>query len=579
MRKPATGPRRAAYYLRISQDREFDGLAIDRQLEDCRELARREGWTLIEPPYVDQSKTATYANKVRERYDDMVRDYLAGAFTALVIYDLDRFTRQPRELEDWIDAAKTRGLLLKSVSGDVDLTNENGLLIAGIKVQVARAEMMRKAARQSRAQKQRAQLGKAPKGMRPLGYRVNGDVVPDEADAVRAIYAAFTRAEAPESLRSLARGLSGTQEVPGITKRPKHTRLVSIEREDARRARAAKDNKPYEFDPKRIKPDGPWSPSTVLGILRNPRYAQMSTYTPKEYHADGNRRRTWRAQIVRDEAGEPVRGKWDAIVDDETWWRAQEILDDADRVTNTSGSTKRKHLGSGLYRCGEVVEVDGSVCGKKVTGATRGYRCAGHVMRTGSAIDAYVTDMVAARLGQPDALRRKQRVEDGPETLGINAAISEQRAKIIRAQRDYDAEEIEARDLRRVRDAAEARIHELEAQRLLVGNLGALAPILNADDPPKAFRGGSLELRRQVIDLMATVTLYPQPKGRKGFNPASVDIEFHDAGSTEQQSTHDAHATRADEQHPDRSTQADGDPSVSVLPDSLVPSANEGDQG
>ena len=530
------GPRRAAIYLRISLDREMDGLAIERQREDCERLADREGWTVVET-YVDQSKSATDATKVRPDYDRMVEDYQAGAFTAIVCYDLDRLTRQPRQLEDWVDAARFRGLLLKSVAGDVDLTNENGLITAGIKIQLARAEVMRKSRRQSAAQRQRAKLGRAPKGMRPLGYTVAGDVVDDEAEAVKAIYAAFTRVEDPESLRSLARALSGTQDVPGITQRPKHTHVVSVER-----ARAREED---GLEPRKIVADGPWSPSTVLGILRNPRYAGMSTYTPKEYQADGNRRRTWKAQIVRDDAGEPVRGQWEAIIDDETWWRAQEVLDDADRVTNTSGSTKRKHLGSGLYRCGAVVEVDGSVCGKKVTGATRGYRCAGHVMRTGPAIDAYVTDLVAARLGQPDALRRRQRVEDGPETLGISAAISEQRAKIIRAQRDYDAEEIEARDLRRVRDAAEARIHELEAQRLLVGNLGALAPILNADDPPKAFREGSLAVRREVIDLMATVTLYPQPKGRKGFDPASVEIEWHDEASVEPQPTHDAHSTRA----------------------------------
>lgn len=505
----------------------MDGLAIERQREDCERLAAREGWAVVET-YVDQSKSATDATKLREQYDRMVTDYKAGAFSAIVCYDLDRLTRQPRQLEDWVDAARTRGLLLKSVSGDVDLTNENGLLVAGIKIQVARAEVVRKGKRQSAAQWQRAKLGKAPKGMRPLGYQVNGDVIPDEAEAVRAIYAAFIRAESPESLRSLARALSGAagSSVEGITRRPKHTHVVSVEREGARRVRLAEENRPYVFDPETIKADGPWSPSTVLGILRNPRYAGMSTYTPKEYQEDGNRRRTWKAQIVRDEADEPIRGQWEPIVDDETWWRAQEILDDAERVTNTSGSTKRKHLGSGLYRCGAVVEIDGTICGKKVTGAPRGYRCAGHVMRTGPAIDKFVTDAIAARLCQPDALRTGAHVEDNPTTVGISAAISEQRAKIMRAQRDYDAEIIEGHDLKRVRAAAETRIHELESERLLHGRTSVLVPILGSDDPAQAFREGSLDVRRSTIDALAVVTLYPHPKGRKGFDPASVEIEW-----------------------------------------------------
>lgn len=244
----------------------------------------------------------------------------------------------------------------------------------------------------------------------------------------------------------------------------------------------------------------------------------MSTYTPKTAQADGGRRRSWRAQILRDKAGEPIRGQWDGIVDDKTWWRAQDILDNTERVTNTSGSTKRKHLGSGLYR--------GSVCGGKVTGAPHGYRCAGHVMRTGSHIDEFVTEVIAARLGHPDTQRRNKKTGEGPEAPGISAAISEQRGRILRAQRDYDDEVIEGRDLKRIREAAEARIAELEVEQLLQGRSGALAPILGMGDPAAAFREAPLEVQRQVIDTLATVTLHPQPRGRRGFDPISVTVDW-----------------------------------------------------
>ncbi|WP_285119318.1 recombinase family protein [Propionibacterium freudenreichii] len=502
-------------YLRISLDREMDGLAIERQREDCERLAEREGWTVVET-YVDQSKSATDATKSRPDYDRMVADYQAGAFDAIVCWDLDRLTRQPRQMEDWVDAARFRGLQLKSVSGDVDLTNENGLLIAGIKIQVARAEVVRKSKRQSRAQEQRAMMGRAPKGMRPLGYATNGDVIEDEAVAVRAIFALFTRPDHPESLRSLARALSGTDTIEGLAPMPKHTHTVSVERETARRLRAEEENKTYQTH--ELKPDGPWSPSTVLGILRNPRYAGMSTYTPKTYQENGNRRRSWRAQILRDDVGEPVRGQWAPIVDDETWWRVQEILDDTERVTNTSGSTRRKHLGSGLYRCG--------VCGRKVTGAPRGYRCAGHVMRTGSHIDEFVTEVIAARLSRRDALARVSTAEDTPHARAISEAISRERARMMRAQRDYDAEVIEGRDLKRIRDAGESRIDELEAERLLRGRAGGLAPVLGTADPAAAFRQASLTTRREVIDTLAKITLLPQARGRRGFDPHSVVIEW-----------------------------------------------------
>ena len=335
---------------------------------------------------------------------------------------------------------------------------------------------------------------------------------------MRAIYDLFTRVEHPESLRSLARALSGAEEIDGITPLPKHTHTVSVERATARAQQG--------LEPRPIVEDGPWSPSTVLGILRNPRYAALSTYTPKFAQADGKRRRMWKAQILRDDAGEPIRGQWEPIVDDETWWKAQQVLDDTERVTNTSGSTKRKHLGSGLYRCGYADEETGEVCGRKVTGAPRGYKCAGHIVRSGAAIDDFVTMVIAKRLARKDARVMVEVADGGPHTAGIDSAVSNQRARILRAEADYDSEIIEARDLKRVRDAAEARIQELEAERLMQSRAGALSPILGVDDPAAAFREASLDLRRQTIDALATITLLPQPRGRKGFRTESVVVNW-----------------------------------------------------
>jgi len=75
----------------------------------------------------------------------MVRDYDAGLFDAIICYDLDRLTRQPRQLEDWIDRAESNGLALTTANGDADLTTDGGRMYARIKAAVARAEMERKA--------------------------------------------------------------------------------------------------------------------------------------------------------------------------------------------------------------------------------------------------------------------------------------------------------------------------------------------------------------------------------------------------------------------------------------------------
>lgn len=89
-----------------------------------------------------------------------------------------------------------------------------------------------------------------------------------------------------------------------------------------------------------VIPGGDESPSTILDIVRNLRHAQMSTYPPKTARPGGGGRRTRRSQLLRNGVGEPICGQWVANFDDETWWRAQSILDDTERAINTSGSTR-----------------------------------------------------------------------------------------------------------------------------------------------------------------------------------------------------------------------------------------------
>ncbi|WP_234948575.1 recombinase family protein [Corynebacterium sp. CNCTC7651] len=45
---------RAAIFVRISLDAAMDGLAIERQREDCKAIAKQRGWTVVHT-YVDQS--------------------------------------------------------------------------------------------------------------------------------------------------------------------------------------------------------------------------------------------------------------------------------------------------------------------------------------------------------------------------------------------------------------------------------------------------------------------------------------------------------------------------------------------
>jgi site-specific DNA recombinase len=282
-----TTPTKAAIYLRQSLDATGERLAVDRQREDCQAIAAARGWTVI-GEYVDNSISASKKTKRRPEYDRMVDDFTAGRFTALVCYDLDRLTRQPRQLEDWIDAAEERGLLLVTANGEADLSTDGGRLFARIKASVARAEVERKSARQVRAAQQRADRGRPPSGVRLTGYTTAGDVIEGEALDVHELFDRFIEGD---SLRALAAWLTARQ-VP--TRR-----------------------------------GGAWSPSSVRTMLTNPRYAGRAVYRGEE---------TGKA------------GAWAPIVTDDVFAIAQGVLNDPRRRTHRG--TDRRHLGSGLYVCG-----------------------------------------------------------------------------------------------------------------------------------------------------------------------------------------------------------------------------------
>lgn len=278
---------RAAIYLRQSLDLTGEQLAVQRQRKDCLSIAAQRGWG-VTAEYADNSISASSMRKARPGYNNLIAAYRAGEFDALICWDLDRLTRQPRQLEDWIEAAEQRGLLLVTANGEADLTTDAGRLFARIKAAVARAEIERKAARQRAAAFQRAQLGKPPLGTRLTGYTSAGETIEHEAAGVREL---FRRFAAGDSLRSLAAWLSET----GVPTRR----------------------------------GGTWNPSSVRDILLNPRYAGRAVYDGQE---------------------NGVTGTWEAIVDSDVFDLVASRLADPRRRTQVG--TDRKHLGAGLYVCG-----------------------------------------------------------------------------------------------------------------------------------------------------------------------------------------------------------------------------------
>ncbi|GAA3323581.1 recombinase family protein [Paeniglutamicibacter sulfureus] len=451
----ATPNYRAALYMRVSRDFTGEGLAVERQREDCLRIAESRGWRVV-GEYVDNSISAYNVSRKRPEYERLVADFNAGAFDALICYDLDRLTRQPRQLEDWIDAAEGQGLALVTANGEADLLTDAGRMFARIKAAVARQEMDRKSARQARAARQRSEKGRPPLGVRLMGYTSRGELVEDEAAVVRRIFEQFAHGD---SLR-------------GIT------------------AALAADNVPTRHG-------NPWHPRTVRGILTNPRYAGHAIYR-------GER------------TGQ--RGSWEPLVSEDAFEAIQARLSDPRR--RLQQGTDRQHLGSGLFLC--------SKCGGFMQSFSQArYRCrVCGFSRTMPAIDEVVVELVRRVLARADFGDRL--VKNDPEGERLAAEILEVRARLATFEADYDNGLIDGQRFKTAADKARAELDQLNGRLARRSSSVSLSHILRAEDPVAAYDAAPLMVRRGVIAALMTVTVCPGVRGRKGFDPDSLKIEWKD---------------------------------------------------
>ena len=193
---------RAAIYARISSDHDGLGLGVARQVEDGRRLAEQRGWQVVE--VFEDNDISAYKRQRRPGYERLLEAIAAKEIDALIVWRIDRLTRRPRELEDFLDTcdqAKMRTLV--TTTGDADLAGGDGLLVLRIMAGVAQHESDVKGQRMRRRYEQNAQRGLPHGGAnRPFGYAEDKvTVLEPEAAVIRQLADRFV---AGESLRRLA---------------------------------------------------------------------------------------------------------------------------------------------------------------------------------------------------------------------------------------------------------------------------------------------------------------------------------------------------------------------------------------
>jgi len=183
----------AAIYCRVSSDlQEREGTSLETQLEACLKYCQERGYEVtyqFSEVYSGLTLERPKLNELRE----LVR---AGEIQVIVVYCLDRLSRDPVHGVILIEELEKHGVSLEAVTESVD-TTDLGKLISYIRGYAAKVEALKIVERTSRGRKKRAEMGKIPAGGRLYGYSYNrgkeqGQGVrienPDESKWVKEIF-------------------------------------------------------------------------------------------------------------------------------------------------------------------------------------------------------------------------------------------------------------------------------------------------------------------------------------------------------------------------------------------------------
>jgi site-specific DNA recombinase len=405
-----------AGYERISDDTEGRKLGVTRQREDNLTMAARDGVELPEHAmFRDNDRGASdRSKKPRFEFERLVAYVLLGEVHTIYAYSNSRLTRRPLEYELFIRLhAKTGVRFVTMRSGSDNLGDADGRMVARFKAAADAGEAERTAERVGRAAEQSRLAGKAAGGLRPFGYQAD-KVTPHPVEAAMIREAAAALIDGRATLRSIARDWQASG-VETIVTQAMRAKAAEAETEEERREYLAK-----------VKA---WHPNVVRQLLRNPRLAGWRTY---------------KRAMARDALGQPIRGQWEPIIDQETHDRLTAILNRPAAARQRGARGARVYPSTGILRCGICL---GAMHGARwsrggTDTTTHRYKCAGSIDRPhtidvgGNKTDDLIAEIVLDRLADkqfdvtPPPFDGDERLaEIGAQLTELNDAYAEGRIK------------------------------------------------------------------------------------------------------------------------------------------------------
>lgn len=465
-------------YARISLDRDGEELGVERQRQDIHAAtAARPGWTIAEQ-YIDNDLSAWKRNVKRPEFERLISDLESGAIDGLITYDLDRLTRQPRELEKLVDIYEANPkLVFATIVGDIDLSSSDGRTMARVMVAFANKASADTGRRVARKHKELADNGKNGGGFPAFGWREDRVTIDPEQSAL------ITKAH--DEL------LAGS-------------RLATIVRDwQAKNVQTSRGT------------GRPISRTAVRAILRNPRLAGF---------------RAVKGDVHYDPDGQPVRGEWEPICTPERLEAVTAVLDgirDRYKDRTKNGTNAYRYLLTGILRC--------ALCGTRMLpnarsswsegskGSAFTYRCpvvsdggCGKVARAGEPVDAYIVNLVHEAERRLSAPPEADKLWHGEARL---AEAEEERAELLAAK---GAKKISVGTLIALLEPLEAELEELKRDRATHA-----VKVAQAANPSLIEEFERLPLERQRAVIMKHIKaamVSPAGRGARKFNPDLLEV-------------------------------------------------------
>ena len=452
-------------YARISSDPEGDRLGVTRQRTDCEALAERKGWPVAEV-YIDDDRSA-YSGKPRPEYRRMLDDIRSRSIDALIVYNLDRLHRQPRELEAFFDITDAAGLTnLATVEGDINLGSHDGRFHARILGAVARKSSDDASRRIKRKNEERAAAGlPTGGGSRPFGFRPDRVTLdPVEAALVRE---AAHRALAGDSVRAIATDWNSR----GI--------LTSMGRA--------------------------WTVETLRRMLFSARLSAQ-----REHHGE----------IV-------APGQWEAILTPEETARLRTILDER---TRTRSRPVRRYLLTGLLRCGLcdaplIARPQANGERRYVCAKGPGHSGCGRLATKAEPIEAFLAEAVLQQLDTPAlaaALAGAQSADAA--TAADHDALRQDREQLDELARAYGDKLVTFPEWLAARAPIEARIDAARRKLSRQSHSAAIDDYVGRSSELRTI-WPDLPLNRQrsiVSAVLERAVVGPAVPGRATFDPERI---------------------------------------------------------